>query len=58
MKKPDYTAKVDALLAHAAELGFSEDDFADLAVAAADQSGLDARGVKAVKVLVASAVPL
>lgn len=40
-KPADYTAKVDALFAHAAKLGFTEQDFADLAVAAADQAGAD-----------------
>jgi hypothetical protein len=35
----DYTDKVDALLRHATSLGFTEQDFADLALAAADQSG-------------------
>lgn len=39
MPKIDYTAKVDALLAHAAKLGFTERDFADLVIAAADQAG-------------------
>lgn len=36
---PDYTDKVDRLLAVATTLGFTEQDFADLALAAADQAG-------------------
>jgi hypothetical protein len=35
----NYTAKIDQLLAVATQLGFTEQDFADLALAAADQSG-------------------
>lgn len=35
----DYTDKIDALLEHATSLGFTEQDFAELAIAAADQSG-------------------
>jgi len=38
-----YTHKVDDLLKIATELGFSEQDFADLALAAADQSGATAK---------------
>jgi hypothetical protein len=34
-----YTPKIDKLLSVATELGFTEQDFADLALAAADQSG-------------------
>jgi len=34
-----YTPKVDRLFDVAVELGFTEQDFADLALAAADQSG-------------------
>lgn len=41
MTRPQYTPPVDALLAHAASLGFTEQDFADLALAAADQAGAD-----------------
>lgn len=41
--KIDYTPKVDALLEHCAALGFTERDFADLAVAAADQAGMSAK---------------
>lgn len=35
----DYTGKIDALLEHATSLGFTEQDLAELAIAAADQSG-------------------
>lgn len=38
----DYTDKIDALLSLATELGFTEQDFAELAIAAADQAGADA----------------
>lgn len=34
-----YSPKIDKLLSVATELGFTEEDFADLAIAAADQSG-------------------
>lgn len=34
-----YTPKIDQLLSVATDLGFTEQDFADLALAAADQSG-------------------
>jgi hypothetical protein len=34
-----YTPKIDKLLLVTTELGFTEQDFADLALAAADQSG-------------------
>lgn len=34
-----YTSKIDQLLETATLLGFTEQDFAELAVAAADQSG-------------------
>ena len=34
-----YTPKIDKLLSVATELGFDAQDFADLALAAADQSG-------------------
>lgn len=34
-----YTPKIDKLLTVATDLGFTEQDFADLALAAADQSG-------------------
>lgn len=37
---PAYTEKVDALLVRAVELGFTEQDFADLCMAAADQAGV------------------
>lgn len=40
VKAPEYTAKVDALLERAAELGFTEEDFGHLAFAAADQASL------------------
>lgn len=36
-----YTPKIDKLLSVATELGFDAQDFADLALAAADQSGAD-----------------
>ena len=35
----EYTTKIDRLFAFATTLGFTEQDFADLAIAAADQSG-------------------
>lgn len=50
-KRIDYTEKVDALLAHAASLGFTEEDFADLALAAADQAGVSARAQDRISII-------
>lgn len=51
MSKIEYTAKVDALLAHAHD--FTEQDFTDLAVAAADQAGLSATEQAVLRALLA-----